>query len=153
MHKEISHYEIKGFKNIKAGFIYFDTQSSLKNNTLPFIGREIIKMTTGAGIEHIGYASKVPEEFVNLQYEDEYNGKDIIGKGYVLFEATNHYDSICTNLTKRMERPSLNDINKAIANIKHESQRELYFQQKELVKIHIEKKRLEITQNFKKKNC
>ena len=32
MHKEISHYEIKGFKNIKAGFIYFDTQSSLKNN-------------------------------------------------------------------------------------------------------------------------
>ncbi len=112
INKEISHYEIKGFKNIKAGFIYFDTQSSWKNNKLPFIGRGIIKMTTGAGIEHIGYVSKVPEEFVNLQYEDRYNGKDIIEKGYVLFEATKHYDSICTNLTKRLEKPSLNDINK-----------------------------------------
>jgi hypothetical protein len=112
INKEISHYEIKGFRNIKAGFIYFDTQSSLKNNTLTLLGRAIIKMTTGAGIEHIGYVSKVPPEFVSLQYEDRYNGKDIIEKGYVFFEATNHFDSIATNVVKRMERPSLNDINK-----------------------------------------
>ncbi len=112
MNKEISHYEIKGFKNIKAGFIYFNTQFSWQNNIFTYIGREIIKKTTGAGIEHISYVSKVPDEFVGLQYEDEYNEKDIMQKGYVLFEATNHFNSICTNLVKRLEKPSLNDINK-----------------------------------------
>ncbi len=44
---------------------------------------------------------------------------------------------------------ALKDINKAISNIKHESQKELYLKQFELLKIRIEKKKQEISDNFK----
>lgn len=110
MSQEISHYEIKSFKNAKAGFLYFDTQSSWKNNKLTQIGRRIIKLTTGRNIEHIALIVEVPNEFINAQYIDEYNGRDFIERGYVVFEATKNFNSIATNIVKRIARPSLNDI-------------------------------------------
>lgn len=107
---EVSHYDIKSFKNIKAGFLLFDTQFSWKNDFWKQLGRRIIKTTTGDNIEHIAIVIKVPPEFIGMQYEDRYNGRDVIDKGYMLFEATKHYDSIATSLIKRMLRPSLSDL-------------------------------------------
>lgn len=46
---------------------------------------------------------------------------------------------------------ALKDINKAIANIKHESQREFFIKQFNLLNETIEKKRKEISDNFKSK--
>lgn len=112
LNREISYFDIKGFKNIKAGFIYFDTQSGAKNKWSTFWGRFIIKFTTRSNIEHIAVVIKVPPEFVGVEYEDEYNGKCILEKGYIVIETTKHYNGTLTNLLKRVDRPSFNDIDK-----------------------------------------
>jgi len=110
--KEILHYDIEGFKNITVAIVYFDTENGAKNKLLPFLGRSIIKLTTRSNIEHIAIVIKVPSELIGTQYEDEYNGKDVINGEYILLETTGGCNVTCTDLLKRLQKPSLIDIDK-----------------------------------------
>lgn len=110
MNSNISHYEVTGFQNVTYGIIMFDTQFSWKNNFFTWLGRNIIKITTGSNIEHVGFITKAPKEFIGTQYTDEYGGIQVVQDGYYVAEPTQHYNSIVTPLLKRLLKPSLNDI-------------------------------------------